>query len=96
MWTVLQKWILALPTTTEEQRTRRRALQKELERVVRELDDGRGLGDDGVCSLSLSLCGSTATDIDSWSLPTVTFSVPTSSSYRHSVPPLPQPQTKKR
>jgi hypothetical protein len=94
MWTVLQKWIFALPTTTEEQRTRRRALQKELERVVRELDDGRGLGDDGVCSLSLS--GTTATDIDSWSLPTVTFSVPTSSSYRHSVPPLPQPQTKKR
>ncbi|KAH2418621.1 hypothetical protein KXV44_008492 [Aspergillus fumigatus] len=48
MWTVLQKWILALPTATEEQRTRRRALQKELERVVRELDDGRGLGDDGL------------------------------------------------
>lgn len=56
MWTVLQKWILALPTATEEQRTRRRALQKELERVVRELDDGRGLGDDGVWShRSLSL-----------------------------------------
>lgn len=52
LWTVLQKWILALPTKTEEQRTRRRALQKELERVVGELDDGRGLGDDGVCSFS--------------------------------------------
>jgi ethanolamine kinase len=48
LWTVLQKWILALPTKTEEQRSRRRALQKELERVVGELDDGRGLGDDGV------------------------------------------------
>ncbi|RHZ44496.1 putative ethanolamine kinase [Aspergillus thermomutatus] len=48
MWTVLQKWVLALPTTTEEQRTRRRALQKELERVVHEMDDGRGLGDDGL------------------------------------------------
>ncbi|RHZ56177.1 hypothetical protein CDV55_102707 [Aspergillus turcosus] len=48
LWTVLQKWILALPTKTEEQRTRRRALQKELERVVGELDDGRGLGDGGL------------------------------------------------
>ncbi|EAW07694.1 putative ethanolamine kinase [Aspergillus clavatus NRRL 1] len=48
MWTVLQKWVLALPTATEEQRTRRLDLQKELERVVSELDDGRGLGEDGL------------------------------------------------
>jgi ethanolamine kinase len=93
MWTVLQKWILALPTTTEEQRARRRALQKELERVVRELDDGRGLGDDGVCSL-ISLTRLLLT-LNSWSLPIVTSSVPTSSSCRR-VLPLPQPQTKKR
>lgn len=54
MWSVLQKWILALPTTTEEQRQRRLSLQKELERVVSELDDGKGLGDGGVRSASPS------------------------------------------
>lgn len=48
MWTVLQKWVLALPTATEEQQQRRRTLQKELERVVKELDDGKGLGENGV------------------------------------------------
>lgn len=49
VWTVLQKWILALPTATEDERVRRLQLQKELERVVAELDDGQGIGDDGVC-----------------------------------------------
>lgn len=49
MWTVLQQWILALPTATEDERTRRLQLQKELERVVADLDDGKGIGDDGVC-----------------------------------------------
>ncbi|KAL4917611.1 kinase-like domain-containing protein [Aspergillus aurantiobrunneus] len=48
LWSVLQKWILALPAGTEEQRQRRRGLQTELERVVREFDDGNGLGDDGL------------------------------------------------
>lgn len=48
LWTVLQKWILALPVTTEEQRARRRTLQKELERIVAELDDGAGIGERGV------------------------------------------------
>ncbi|KAL3438148.1 kinase-like domain-containing protein [Aspergillus tetrazonus] len=48
LWTVLQKWILALPTSTEAQQQRRRSLQKELERVVRELDNGNGLGEDGL------------------------------------------------
>ncbi|PYH87160.1 putative ethanolamine kinase [Aspergillus uvarum CBS 121591] len=48
IWTVTQKWILALPTATEEQRQRRLSLQKELERVVRELDDGKGLGEGGL------------------------------------------------
>lgn len=48
LWTVLQKWILVLPTATEEQRTRRLNLQKELERVVKEFDDGKGIGEDGV------------------------------------------------
>ncbi|KAB8231550.1 hypothetical protein ETB97_007563 [Aspergillus alliaceus] len=48
MWTVLQKWIIALPSATDEQRQRRISLQKELERVVRELDDGKGIGEDGL------------------------------------------------
>lgn len=48
MWTVLQKWIRALPTTTEEQRQRRLSLHKEFQRVVKEFDDGKGLGENGV------------------------------------------------
>ncbi|KAA8651982.1 hypothetical protein EYZ11_001758 [Aspergillus tanneri] len=48
LWTVLQKWIRALPTTTEEQRQRRLSLQKEFERVVGEFDDGKGLGENGL------------------------------------------------
>jgi ethanolamine kinase len=47
-WTVLQKWILALPAGTEDQRLRRQGLQKELERIVAELDDGNGIGEDGL------------------------------------------------
>ncbi|KAL4924433.1 putative ethanolamine kinase [Aspergillus undulatus] len=58
LWSVLQKWILALPICTETQRQRRRSLQTELRRVVREFDHGNGLGDDGLvfghCDL---LCG---------------------------------------
>lgn len=57
MWAVLQKWILALPSATDEQRRRRLGLQKELEWAVSELDDGKGIGEDGVrrCHIPL-LC----------------------------------------
>ncbi|KAE8145772.1 kinase-like domain-containing protein [Aspergillus avenaceus] len=48
IWTVLQKWILALPSATDEQRKRQLSLQKELERVISELDDGMGIGEDGL------------------------------------------------
>jgi hypothetical protein len=48
MWEVLQRWVLALPVATPEQRTRRLTLQKELEWVVGQLDDGVGIGEDGV------------------------------------------------
>ncbi|BCR86256.1 putative ethanolamine kinase [Aspergillus chevalieri] len=48
LWTVLQKWILVLPTATEEQQARRQRLQAELERVVKEFDDGKGIGEDGL------------------------------------------------
>lgn len=55
MWAVLQKWILALPVATPEQRTRRLNLQKELQWVVSQLDDGKGIGEDGVRHLRFRL-----------------------------------------
>lgn len=48
MWAVLQKWILALPASTPEQRSRRLSLQQELQWVLAQLDDGKGIGEDGV------------------------------------------------
>lgn len=48
LWTVMQKWILALPATTNAERTRKNVLQKELRRTVAELGDTPGLGKDGV------------------------------------------------
>lgn len=48
MWAVLQKWILALPVDTPEQRARQVSLQKELHYAVGRLDDGKGIGEDGV------------------------------------------------
>ncbi|KAL3470596.1 kinase-like domain-containing protein [Aspergillus californicus] len=48
IWSVTQKWILVLPVGTEAQRARRRSLQNELQRVVREFDHGNGLGEDGL------------------------------------------------
>ncbi|KAJ5370537.1 uncharacterized protein N7496_006629 [Penicillium cataractarum] len=48
MWAVLQRWVLALPVATPEQQARRLTLQKELEWVVGQLDDGVGIGEDGL------------------------------------------------
>ena len=50
LWTVLQKWIFALPTKTEAEEKRKNVLQKELERTVSELGDTSGLGKEGVRS----------------------------------------------
>ncbi|KAK0612941.1 kinase-like domain-containing protein [Bombardia bombarda] len=44
VWTVMQKWIFALPTETEAQRTRQAELQKELTLLVAELSQRPGLG----------------------------------------------------
>ncbi|KAF2266952.1 ethanolamine kinase-like protein [Lojkania enalia] len=44
VWTVMQKWILALPTGTNAERTRRDQLQKELEWLVKLLGDTPGIG----------------------------------------------------
>ena len=50
IWTVMQKWIFALPAETDAEKQRRSRLQKELERTVKELGDTPGLGKEGVCS----------------------------------------------
>ena len=49
VWTVMQKWIFALPVTNEAEKKRKVVLQKELERSVSELGETRGFGKDGVC-----------------------------------------------
>ncbi|KAK5655037.1 hypothetical protein OQA88_6796 [Cercophora sp. LCS_1] len=48
VWTVMQKWIFALPTDTEEQRARQAELQTELKRLVSELSQRPGLGQNGL------------------------------------------------
>ena len=48
VWTVMQKWIFALPDATPEQRERQEQLQRELERLVDELSQRPGLGRNGV------------------------------------------------
>lgn len=58
VWTVMQKWIFALPTETAVQKERQQRLQGELEKLVAELSQRPGLGQDGMifahCDL---LCG---------------------------------------
>ena len=53
VWTVMQKWIFALPDATPEQRERQEQLQRELERLVDELSQRPGLGQNGVSALLL-------------------------------------------
>ena len=48
IWMVMQKWILALPVGTDAERERKVILQKELERIVKDLGDTQGLGKNGV------------------------------------------------
>ncbi|AEO65736.1 uncharacterized protein THITE_2113062 [Thermothielavioides terrestris NRRL 8126] len=48
IWTVMQKWIFALPTETEAQRARQAALQQELKTLVSELSQRPGLGVNGL------------------------------------------------
>jgi len=48
VWTTMQKWILALPTDTEQQRERRDRLQSELGDMIQKLSQRPGLGDNGV------------------------------------------------
>ncbi|KAK4158184.1 hypothetical protein C8A00DRAFT_11040 [Chaetomidium leptoderma] len=48
VWTVMQKWIFALPTDTEAQRARQAGLQQELKSLVSELSQRPGLGVNGL------------------------------------------------
>ena len=48
IWTVIQKWILALPASSPTEVERNAVLFKELERSVAELANTPGLGHDGV------------------------------------------------
>lgn len=48
VWTVMQKWIFALPTDTPAQKERQALLQGELVKLVAELSQRPGLGQDGV------------------------------------------------
>lgn len=52
VWSVMQKWIYALPTTTEAQRTRQANLQKELLKLVDEMANRPGLGENSVSMIS--------------------------------------------
>jgi ethanolamine kinase len=80
LWSVLQKWILALPATTKEQRSRRKVLQKELERIVGELDIESEIGTKGVCGRSTpgwKTRNFRLTDKISWCSPTAICSAQT-------------------
>lgn len=48
VWSVMQKWVNALPRDTPKQRARKELLQEELDRSIRDLDNGRGPGPCGI------------------------------------------------
>ncbi|TVY85128.1 Ethanolamine kinase [Lachnellula suecica] len=48
VWTVMQKWIYALPVTSDAEKSRQASLQKELTRLVPEFSNRPGLGKDSL------------------------------------------------
>ncbi|KAL5089419.1 hypothetical protein Trisim1_005697 [Trichoderma cf. simile WF8] len=48
LWSTMQKWILALPTDTVQQRERQALLQRELEEMIEKLSQRPGLGRNGL------------------------------------------------
>lgn len=54
VWTVMQKWIYALPIGTEVEKARQASLQKELTRLVAEFGNRPGLGNNSVSSFRRS------------------------------------------
>lgn len=53
IWTVMQKWIYALPAATDAEKERQTRLQGELNRLIDELSMRPGLGKNGVSSICL-------------------------------------------
>jgi len=45
---VMQKWIYALPTDTDQKRERQARLQTELNKLIKDLSQRPGLGENGV------------------------------------------------
>ncbi|KAG0639714.1 kinase-like domain-containing protein [Tuber brumale] len=58
LWTVLQKWISAIPSDTDEEKARKESLQEEYERLLTSIDEGGyGLkGLDGGVGLVMGHC----------------------------------------
>ena len=52
MWTVMKKWIFALPTDTEEQRQQQMRLQADMDQLIKDLSQRPGLGKNGVSILA--------------------------------------------
>ncbi|RDW75012.1 hypothetical protein BP6252_06154 [Coleophoma cylindrospora] len=48
VWSVMQKWIYALPTGTDAQKSRQAQLQHELIRIIKEFSNRPGLGDNSL------------------------------------------------
>lgn len=48
IWSVMQKWIYALPSTSEAERTRQADLQKEFTKLMEQLSGRPGLGENSV------------------------------------------------
>lgn len=51
IWSVMDKWILAMPATTASERSKQELVQQELKRTASELMNTRGLGGNGVQAL---------------------------------------------
>jgi len=57
VWTVMQKWIYALPVGSDAQKKRQANLQKELTRLVAEFSNRPGLGENSVSTFHSLLLG---------------------------------------
>lgn len=53
VWSVMQKWIYALPMGTDAERNRQATLQQELTKLIEQLSNRPGLGENSVCRGSL-------------------------------------------
>ena len=72
IWTVMQKWVFALPVRSDEEKKQQAQLQRELERTVAELGNLPGLGKDSVRITLQPLIGLSANSIISscWAIVT--------------------------